>query len=144
MKPAVTLSLALSAIIALSSFGRADMLTPAGNVRIGSNTDSKITVGSELSEKEAANRLYCLGMIDGKRADDSEETEFELERGLTRLEAVILAVRLFGAEEDVAERSYPHPFSDVPEWASDYVGYVFSCGLVDDIALFFPKLRIRI
>lgn len=135
MKPAVTLSLALSAIIALSSFGRADMLTPADNVRIGSNTDSKITVGSELSEKEAAKRLYCLGMIDGKQADDSEETEFELERGLTRLEAVILAVRLFGAEEDAAEKAYPHPFSDVPEWASDYVGYLFACGLIDDIAL---------
>lgn len=135
MKPAVTLSLALSAIIAVSSFGRADMLTPAVNVRIGPNTDSKITVGSELSEKEAAERLYFLGMINGERADGSEETEFGLERGLTRLEAAILAVRLFGAEEKVAEKSYPHPFFDVPEWASDYVGYVFSCGLIDDIVL---------
>ena len=25
------------------------------------------------------------------------------------------------------------PFNDVPEWASDYVGYIYTCGLLDDI-----------
>lgn len=55
---------------------------------------------------------------------------FELYRAPNRLEALVVLVRLLGAEDEAKQMaSNPCPFNDVPEWGSGYVNYAFSKGL---------------
>ncbi len=92
---------------------------------------SRIVAGTALSEEEAALRLYYLGMISGTSVNANGGVEFALDRGLTRLEAAIFAVRLMGAEEEAENAAYAHPYTDVPDWASAYVGYMYNRGLLN-------------
>jgi len=48
-----------------------------------------------------------------------------LEKTPTRNEAAVMIVRLLGKEKEALEKKYEHPFQDVPEWASPYVGYMY-------------------
>lgn len=95
--------------------------------------DSEIAAGVELSREEAALRLYYLGMLNGTGVNENGGIDFALEKGLTRIEAAVLAVRMMGMEETAIRMKYAHPFYDVPEWASAYVGYLYSLGLLDDL-----------
>lgn len=69
-------------------------------------------------EKEAI-LLKELGLFKGS------DLGFELDRNATRVEAAVILVRLLGAEEDAIQSNYSHPFLDVPQWASSYVGYLY-------------------
>jgi len=95
---------------------------------------SKITVGTDLDENDAAMRLYYLGMLTGSGSKPGGGIEFSLSKGLTRVESAVFAVRLLGAEPEATRIHYAHPFEDVPDWASDYVGYLYRCGLLNDLA----------
>lgn len=57
---------------------------------------------------------------------------YELTRSATRLEALIMLIRLIGEEEQALSHSAEHPFGDVPKWADDqadkYVAYAFDMG----------------
>lgn len=57
---------------------------------------------------------------------------FELDREPTRLEALILFLRLIGEEEAALSYTGSHPFSDVPKWgggeADKYVAYAYAKG----------------
>lgn len=97
---------------------------------LDSNIDSEIAAGCTLSEDEAALRLYYLGMITGTGVNVNGGVDFALTRGLSRLEAAVFAVRLMGAEEEAEKAQYSHPYEDVPEWASAYVGYMYNRGLL--------------
>ncbi len=59
---------------------------------------------------------------------------FELERPMTRAEAAVMLVRFFGAEEKALAGSYKHPFTDVPQWADKYVGWLYVSGLANGVA----------
>ena len=59
---------------------------------------------------------------------------FELTRSPTRAEAAVLLVRLLGAEEEALAQGNPHGFSDVPEWASPYVGYLYQNGFTKGVS----------
>ncbi len=100
---------------------------------LGDSVDSRITAGASLTEEEAALRLYYLGLISGTGVNANGGVEFALNRGLSRLEAAVFAVRLMGAEKTAERASLPHPYVDVPEWASDYVGYMYNRGLLSYI-----------
>jgi hypothetical protein len=108
-------------------------LIGSANIYQKLGVDSKITVGRDLSENDAAMRLYYLGILNGSGTNPNGSIDFDLERGLNRVEAAVFAVRLLGAEVEALRRHYEHPFTDVPAWASDYVGYIYSCGLIRDI-----------
>ena len=95
--------------------------------------DSTIAAGAELSQEDAAMRLYYLEMLNGTGININGGIDFALEKGLTRVEAAVLAVRLMGQEDYALAAKLPHPFYDVPEWASAYVGYLYSRGLLDDL-----------
>jgi len=95
--------------------------------------DTEITAGCTLSEDEAAMRLYYLGMITGTGVNINGGVEFALNRGLSRLEAAVFAVRLMGEEGNAVDARYSHPYNDVPDWASAYVGYMYNCGLLNYI-----------
>ncbi len=74
----------------------------------------------------AADVLYMHGLFKGG------SNGFDLTGDSTKAQAAIMVVRLIGAEDEVLNGSFSHPFSDVPAWASDYVGYLYQKGI--DIA----------
>jgi hypothetical protein len=52
-----------------------------------------------------------------------------LDETATRVEGAAMLVRLLGAEDKAFGRSMLHPFTDVPDWADPYVGYLYQNGL---------------
>lgn len=93
--------------------------------------DTSIRSGTTLDEDDAALRLYYLDMLTGTGTGKDGSVTFDLERDLTRLEGAVMAVRLMGMESAALSGSYSHPYTDVPEWASGYIGYLYSCGLLE-------------
>ncbi len=92
------------------------------------SVNSRIIAGMTLAEEEAALRLYYLDMISGTGVNANGGVDFALDRGLSRLEAAVFAVRLMGAEDEAEKNACAHPYTDVPEWASAYVGYMYNRG----------------
>lgn len=72
-------------------------------------------------EQEAADVLYQLGLFRGT------ENGYELDKDLTRAEAVTMIVRFLGEEGNAIANAdaFVTPFTDVPEWARPYVGYAY-------------------
>ena len=59
---------------------------------------------------------------------------FELERAPTRIEGIIMLIRLLGAENEAKARTGSTiPFRDVPAWASGYVSYAYEKGLTKGV-----------
>ena len=104
-------------------------------------TATSVRSGVSLNEDDAAIRLYYLDLITGTGTEKDGSISFDLHRDLTRLEAAVMAVRLMGMEKEIGGGAYPHPYTDVPEWASGYVGYLYSCGLLEtaEDGLFSPQ-----
>jgi hypothetical protein len=84
------------------------------------NDDSTI-----ISPEAAAQALSGLGLFKGTARG------FELERGMNRAEAAVMLVRLLGAEEEAVKKNIASPFSDVPEWAALYVGWLYENDLTN-------------
>ncbi|MBR5543615.1 MAG: S-layer homology domain-containing protein [Oscillospiraceae bacterium] len=62
------------------------------------------------------------------------ETDFDLYRAPTRIEALVMLIRVLGQEEAALSGTWSHPFTDVPAWADKYVGYAYSKGLTKGIS----------
>lgn len=77
--------------------------------------------------QQEATVLSELGLFKGS------SNGFELDRIPTRAEAAVMLVRLLGEETVAQEKQYSHPFTDVPEWASNYVGYLYEMKLTNGI-----------
>lgn len=90
---------------------------------------SQITFAkNSKTAQEAADALNKLGLFQGT------ENGYELEKSLTRAEAVTMIVRLLGEEENAVQSKLSHPFVDVPEWASPYVGYAFEHNITKGVS----------
>ena len=83
---------------------------------------------SAVSGIEEAEALNVLGIFKGT------ENGYELEKSLTRVEAITLLVRVLGKEEEAEQYGKTHPFSDVAPWADGYVSYAFDNGLTNGIS----------
>lgn len=55
------------------------------------------------------------------------------ERYAERVESAAILVRLLGVEEYVLSKEWAHPFTDVPDWADPYIGYLYQSGLTNGI-----------
>lgn len=55
---------------------------------------------------------------------------YELNRNATRVEAAVMVVRLLGKDGQAKVENNKHPFTDVPAWASYYIGYLYRNNLV--------------
>ena len=75
-------------------------------------------------EETLAGDLKSLGLFKGV-----SDTDFDLNRAPSRLEAIIMLIRVLGAEQEALNGSWTHPFTDVPQWADKYVGYAYQNGL---------------
>ncbi len=127
------LSFALAALLLTSQAG-AMKLVGSGNIYSKLGIGSEIAAGTSLSTDDAAMRLYHLGMISGNGTDINGAIKFDLDKGLSRVEAAVFAVRILGAEELVESETFAHPYTDVPDWASNYVGYIYTRGLLTDLS----------
>lgn len=85
-------------------------------------TESEST--PSLSQTLAVN-LKTLGLFKGV-----SDTNFDLNREPTRIEAVVMLIRLLGKDAEAKNGTWTHSFTDVPQWANNYIGYAFSKGLV--------------
>jgi hypothetical protein len=77
-----------------------------------------------------ADELYRLGLFVGTGNDANNNPVYELERPLTRIEAVSLILRLLGLDGDAAAYTGRNPFQDVPAWAQKEAAYAYNAGLV--------------
>ncbi len=87
-----------------------------------------ITVSAAERDTSVQERLALdlkeLGLFQGV-----SDTEFDLNRAPTRIEAIIMLIRVLGKDKEAMDGNYSHPFTDVPDWADKYVGYAFQNGL---------------
>lgn len=83
------------------------------------------------AQQSTAEALKYLNLFRGS------EKGFELDRAPTRMEAIIMLIRLLGKEGaiygDEMGNSYTHPFTDAPTWqdANAYLGYAYTTGLTN-------------
>lgn len=77
---------------------------------------------------EHAVNLKLMGLMKGTG------TGFELEREATRIEGAVMLVRLLGKENYALQAHLSHPFKDVPTWANDYIGYMYTSGITTGIS----------
>ncbi len=80
-------------------------------------------------ETEVASSLSGLGLFKGV-----SENDYALDKQPTRIEAIVMVIRLMGKEDDALSRNWQHPFSDVPSWADRYVGYAYEHDLAKGIS----------
>jgi Lysophospholipase L1 and related esterases len=73
----------------------------------------------ELQNTSMENELQNIGIIKGS------EHGFELDKEMTRIEAAAMMVRMLG-NQDNRNDAYKYPFKDVPDWASAYIGFLYS------------------
>ncbi len=71
--------------------------------------------------------LSTLGLFKGT------DNGFELDRAPTRLEALIMLIRMTGMENEALYGEWEHPFTDAPSWegANEYLGYAYENGLAN-------------
>ena len=77
-----------------------------------------------------ADALKAMSLLRGS------DLGYELNRAPTRLEALIMLIRLLGAETDALYgEGYSHPFADAPGWegAAQYLAYAYSTGLTTGV-----------
>lgn len=83
---------------------------------------------TSLSQTMAVS-LKTLGLFNGV-----SDTNFDLNREPTRTEAVVMLIRLLGKDAEAKNGAWTHSFTDVPQWANNYVGYAYSKGLVKGVS----------
>lgn len=93
---------------------------------------SQITVfaGSTIDNAKV---LYDMGLLKGSGSSFSEES-LELTRNATRAEACTTIVRMLGKEAKANYQQNPHPFADVPQWASNNIGWLYENYLVNGVS----------
>ena len=79
---------------------------------------------TEAVEVTQAGILKALHLFKGV-----SDTDFALYRAPTRPEALVMLIRLLGAEETALNYEGSHPFTDVPKWCDKYVAYAYGNGL---------------
>ena len=85
---------------------------------------------ADLKDAEAkAQSLKSLGLFRGV-----SDTDFDLNREPTRVEALVMLIRTLGKESEAQNGSWSHPFVDVPSWADPYVGYAYQNGLTKGVS----------
>lgn len=79
--------------------------------------------GMNINQTHQAYFLENLGLFLGT------DQGFELDRAMNRCEAGTMLVRLLGKEAEALEENNDHPFTDVPQWADPYIGWLWKNGL---------------
>lgn len=81
----------------------------------------------EAETKAAA--LKQLGLFKG-----ISDTDFDLDRAPSRIEAIVMLIRVLGKESEALSGEWKHPFTDVAAWADKYIGYAYEKGLTKGVS----------
>lgn len=73
----------------------------------------------------AANFTHCADALKNMGLLVGTQNGYELDRTPTRAEAAIMLVRLLGEEDAAMAGNYDVPFTDVPDWAAPYIGWLY-------------------
>lgn len=85
-----------------------------------------VTVAAALTvSASAASFTTCADALNQMGLFSGTENGYELDRAPTRAEASVMLVRLLGGEKAATENNYETPFTDLPEWAKPYVGWLY-------------------
>ncbi|HOR86596.1 MAG TPA: hypothetical protein PLL98_08925 [Bacillota bacterium] len=85
-------------------------------------------------ELAMASDLKGLGLFEGVGTNSDGSTNFELKRVPSRLEALVMLLRLLGKGSEAKVYSGACPFIDVPSWGQPYVAYAYDNGLTNGIS----------
>ena len=77
---------------------------------------------STATSLDHANALKDLGLFMGT------DKGFDLDRAPTRVESVVMLLRMLGEEKAALSSSHTNPFTDVPTWATKYISYAYNKG----------------
>ncbi len=84
----------------------------------------------DLSPAESkAAELKQLGLFKGV-----SDTDFALDRAPTRIESIVMLIRMLGKEQEALASTGQHPFNDVETWANKYIGYAYEKGLTKGVS----------
>ena len=93
--------------------------------------DAKRNFDNELKKADALNKL---GLLNGVGKNENGSIDYDIERTPTRLEALVMLIRLLGKDEDAKTGNWVCPFDDVPDWGKAYVSYAYENGLTNGIS----------
>lgn len=80
-----------------------------------------------------ADALKSLGLFRG--SDLPIGSGYELEETPTRIQGLIMFLRLIGEEQAALSSTAAHPFRDVPDWCDRYVAYAYDKGYTNGVNL---------
>lgn len=88
----------------------------------------------EPSPGKLAGELGALGLFKGTGTGADGMPDYELNRAPTRIEALVMLVRLLGEEPEALKGSRACPFTDVAGWAAPYACYAYETGLTKGLS----------
>lgn len=77
----------------------------------------------------AADALNALGLFSGTGTDAAGKPIYDLGRQPTRQESITMLVKLVGGAQESSKGGWKTPFTDVDDWAKNWVGYAYAKGL---------------
>ena len=89
--------------------------------------------GGEPDYNAIAGALRMLNLFRG--TDTAFGEGYDLEKAPTRLQALVMLIRMLGEEDAALRCASPSPFRDVPDthWGSRYVAYAFEKGYTNGV-----------
>ena len=90
-----------------------------------------LTLSSTADYPAMASSLKTLGLFRG--SDTAYGEGFDLEKAPTRMEALIMLIRLLGEEKEALSCTASFPFTDIPDWAEPYAAYGYSKGYTNGV-----------
>ena len=86
-------------------------------------------VESEYASLHTMTPLQAASLLNKLDLFMGTNNGFELDRPMTRAEAATMLVRLLGGEAEALTQRNPSPFTDTPQWAAPYLGWLYNNGL---------------
>ena len=90
-----------------------------------------VEAGDGTDYNALADALQELGLFQG--SDTGYGSGYDLEAAPTRVQALILFLRILGEEQAALATTAECPFSDVPAWCQPYVAYAYERGLTKGV-----------
>lgn len=91
-----------------------------------------LTASKNADHNMLADALKSMGLFKG--TDTGYGSGYDLERAPTRIEGLIMFLRLLGEEPEALSTTVTCPFTDVPKWAQGYVAYAYAKGYTRGIS----------
>lgn len=85
-----------------------------------------LTESSMTDYNALADALHIMGLFQG--SDTGYGSGYDLEQAPTRIQGLIMFLRLIGEEKAALSTTAACPFTDVPAWCQSYVAYAYEKG----------------